>query len=486
MAGLFKIHPENGSTITCSLTNDDNETYIISTYDFKEAEREKVLYSEGLSGGKVNGIDYGDVEIDLRIIIAGDTWEEIAAAQRTLSRAFRDKDGGYIEFRPAEFDSSVMSTWYRYLRSSPPKSTGKNNKPVVSNYKLAQLFEYKVMIKAWATSDPDSLTHLGQTVQTSITDSLGISSSSLKGDISLLHAKITCHTATAIGANSSNNVIIAVSEVDNYTDPVPGLVEAEDGTPQTGYQCGTWSIVSNSSFSGGQYYELTNPDNTNSIAFDIFNDMNISSTHFGMFNVLFGYNINSSGGTWSTSIRISAWSDESIDITQSDSILAVNYDFHSVALPPFSAKEEMINNDTMSVNVYFDLTGGTPSTAEIDFDFLWFIPQDSIVAHISTYTVTDFGYNSDYHRYLIVSAVDGSAYITTDRVGGVDITERIEGGVSWKKGTPPESFIIDSDKNYNVAILPLEGTENQYTEGTTLLTFDMYCTFGTIYPFEVA
>ena len=160
MAGVFKIHPTGGSTITLdTLDSDLTLLYLLVSQDLKESEREKIIYSEGKFDGSVIDSSASIVTVEFELLINGDTLEEIAANIGTIKAAFFNLDGGYIEYRPVGYSASVLSTFYKYLRSAPPERINDDVviNPSSEDFALAQMFRFQIKIFSLATSDPDSL-----------------------------------------------------------------------------------------------------------------------------------------------------------------------------------------------------------------------------------------------------------------------------------------------------------------------------------------
>jgi len=483
MAGLFKIHPENGSTITCSLTNDDNETYIVPNYDFKEAEREKVLYSEGLSGGKVNGIDYGDVEADIQFIIAGDTWEEIAAAQRVLSQAFRDPDGGYIEFRPAEFSSSVMSTWYHYLQSGPPTAGGKNSKPVVSGYKLAEFYEYKVTIKAWATSDPNTY----ETIVSSTAITYGargsnyitVSDSSIKGDGVIPIIELD------LDGNVIGKLLIYQKRLIPGNPIAQDFFETNAAELNLGAVGGSWTVNVVDATATNNGYSRLDADSGHvqlHAAASTLSDVN--SDYFGKILIVAGMWIEGSGEWTARPYTTGAGTTEYANtISLTGTIKDAMHEASEMNYPPFNILEELSSSSTPTLaewvldnsgsNIGFSLTK-ISGTTQLSLDFIWLVNTSN--GWITSIEHPTGGNAVSGLSYLVIDSIKNTIYeeyryLTTRNLRKV-----------WKKvGMPYSDFVLNKGFDHRIRLLGLNtsGYDADDTGNVTLKGV-----YITIYPFD--
>lgn len=156
MAGVFNIIPKGGSTITCAFGDNESIDYNIVAADFNEAEREEVLYSKGKLGGSVAGINHGIVEITLLFAVGGTSENDAATNARTLNNALRNREGGLIEYRPREYDSTVTNTFYRYLKAGASRRISKKTLIPTERHVAGELHEFTVTTFAWATSNPNS------------------------------------------------------------------------------------------------------------------------------------------------------------------------------------------------------------------------------------------------------------------------------------------------------------------------------------------
>lgn len=188
MAGVFKIHPTNKSTIICDALDVERSTaYLLVIGEFNETEREKVLYSEGRLDGSVIWSESSLVDIELTMLIGGTTVEDAAQNMAVIQNAFSSGDGGYLEYRPIGFGTSIETTWYKYLKSAPPVQIDaeKVHQNLTPAYTFSNLYSFKVKIFALATSEPTVLQDIASGTIESFDGSpayLTIPESSIKGD----------------------------------------------------------------------------------------------------------------------------------------------------------------------------------------------------------------------------------------------------------------------------------------------------------------
>lgn len=223
MAGIFKIHPTNDATITMdTMDTRDTAAYCLASQDLKEPEREKILYSEDKFGGSVIGNTAGLVTVRFNIVINGNTLEEVAQNMATIRTALSNPDGGYIEYRPAGYSASTISTYYKYLKSSPPRVMLRQGEmgPSSSSYSLANLYSFDVKIFALATNNPDDAEDIiasGSCWTYTSGAELGymiVPESSIKGDGLLPIISVR----NASGSEAKEGVVIISSEIETGSE----------------------------------------------------------------------------------------------------------------------------------------------------------------------------------------------------------------------------------------------------------------------------
>jgi hypothetical protein len=209
--GVFNIHPKGLSSITCSLMETETVDYQVNPLkiDMNESARMEVIYAQAEMGGSVRKSRAGLVAIKFRMVIFGTTQATAIANARTVVQALTNPAGGYIEYRPVGLSATVMTTYYHYLQSRPPKLTksGAGLAEIVmekkGQFNTEQRYhvevDCEVMTKAWATSDPETpVTVVAATSITNHDDSgvgddnfIIVPSSSIKGDAVLPFIEVT-------------------------------------------------------------------------------------------------------------------------------------------------------------------------------------------------------------------------------------------------------------------------------------------------------
>jgi hypothetical protein len=261
--GVFNIHPKGLSSITCSLMETETVDYQVNPtkIDMNESARVEIIYAQGEMGGSVRKSRAGLVPIKFKMVVFGSTQATAMANARTIVQALTNHDGGYIEYRPVDLSASVMSTYYHYLQSKPPKLTkgGVALAAATMATRMGQRgrdqeygiqIDCEVMTKAWATSDPESPIEIVSATEIVGHDDAAddnyvvVPSSSIKGD-----ALFPIITVEPLGTSEDFDKIFLYSrsmKVGANTNL--DWIEAEDFIPLHG---GT--VVPDADASGGNY-----------------------------------------------------------------------------------------------------------------------------------------------------------------------------------------------------------------------------------------
>lgn len=231
MTGYFGIRPRDETVTELGvLDNIGTSAYCLVSQDLKESEREKILYSEGGRGGSLAGKRYGLITVTFNILVNGNTADEVDQNMGVIHTLLFDASGGHILYVPVGYSSSVMKTYYEYLRSSPPSVILLKGEmqPSNANYSLASLYKFDVKVFALATSNPYTLDtiHAASQMNTFI-DQTGVAAisippSSMKGDGIIPEIRLFISVA-----NTINDIII-------------NLYDVEDGVA-VGYDLYDWS-----------------------------------------------------------------------------------------------------------------------------------------------------------------------------------------------------------------------------------------------------
>ena len=126
---VIKPRASHLSDITIGLLNGGpykgTSDYIcpLQTLDFNEELRRQIIYGQAPpgEGGRVI-VDFGPlVPVMFGLIIKTTTREDMIAAYDTLQAALVDPEGGTIQYKPEDLAAGVLSTYYHYLQSAPPR-----------------------------------------------------------------------------------------------------------------------------------------------------------------------------------------------------------------------------------------------------------------------------------------------------------------------------------------------------------------------------
>ncbi len=217
MAGLFKIRPVDKSTITLDvLDNIGTSEYLLMSQDLKEADREKVLYSEGEIDGSVIGSKMSIIDATFVILVNGTSESNVVENMRALQAAFSTSKGGYVEYRPVGYEDAILTTWYKFLKSPPPRRLDDSviQQASNSNFSLSVSYEFTVKIFALATSEPSqtlAIIESGTVYTYTQSAELGyliLDESDIKGD-----GLLPLITFEGANANSRSAAIVAFYEM---------------------------------------------------------------------------------------------------------------------------------------------------------------------------------------------------------------------------------------------------------------------------------
>lgn len=231
--GIFTVHPKNQAPVTCSMMEDESVNYQVwpSSIDFNYGERMKVAYAETNAGGAVRASKSGLVSVKFSVYVFGSSQANALANLGTLQRAFTNGDG-YIQYRPIGLDSA-MSTYYHFLKSSPP-SLPRGDVNLIDAYQDSRfgqfkrdsaayvvLAEFEVMTKAWGTSDPDAPVTaveatdiINQDDGESNINYITLEASSIKGDGLIPIVKISGDVSAATGPHYTTRLFLHMKRVE--------------------------------------------------------------------------------------------------------------------------------------------------------------------------------------------------------------------------------------------------------------------------------
>lgn len=481
MAGVFNIIPKNGSTITCAFGDNENIAYNIVAADFNEAEREEVLYSKGKLGGSVAGINHGIVEITLLFAVGGTSENDAAANARTLNDALRNREGGLIEYRPREYDSTVTNTFYRYLKTGASRRISKKTLIPTERHVTGELHEFTVTTFAWATSDPDNFeTILAETRIYNHDDAghdnyVDILGSDIKGDVFF---PIIEYQADA-GALWSNSLIVHKRPMRVGAHTNLDWREAEDLAWPTG------NTIADAAVSNGEYVDFgTFPEESGGEPLNGWDSTymgNISPivcvrrTGTGIFSIEFSLFKSGTETLQTVALDTSTWS--------TFSSWGILYQFAELLIPPYKIQQHITDTSSPTVASYtsqlqwkidIDKVSGT---GNMWFDWLLLARSDDWI------NVFDSG-----PAFLESKGIKGTNSLEIDSISGTSYLKTHASGImlfSWlSKGSPVSSLLFRASEDSRIRFIAPGGV----TASTYSALFEALVTItgvhATIYPFE--
>ena len=353
---VFIIHPDGLDDVVCTLQEDmDNPFHVITgKINTHDAERAKVTYAEGETGGSARRVTHGLAGFDFQAQVLGGTAEEAGANAGILRRALTNPGGGTIEYKPRGRDSHVMNTFYRYLPSPSPELVGKSNRTTEymqrvtkarsSDSVFENTYQCKVKTLARATSDPDDVLEIlieeivGSYASAAPDNLVVVPPTAVMGDAIVPIVKVRVDPSYASPQSSVGSLL--VYKRDAISDENHGLEWMEAELSQSTYRA-TWSSSTHAGGSGSTGGYLYRTD-LGYLLFDMHTGMDMSYAGKVTPIVLGGSN----GGTWTFRLRWRRWAsggliDQSIaEIGESDvrgSIHDANY-FEEVDFPPFPVR----------------------------------------------------------------------------------------------------------------------------------------------------
>lgn len=476
MAGIFIIHPRFGTDVTCTIDDTGASgltNYVVYSVDWNETEREEVVYGEDSAYAGVSNVINRLVPATIRIAVLSTSYEGIATNLRTLMNAFRNPQGGTIEYRPRAFGTTIRRTFYHYLRSGPPVKVSGDLPAFDLNQGnlLAELYEFKVQIKPWATSDPASpVTLLGATTiqnryqSGSAVNYVTISAATIIGDVAFPIVTITRTDS------SGDPVGVCIMNARSF-ETVENHSEWHEGESLTG----SGSTQSVAGTSGGQVRRIIG---NGTLAMD-FGTRRLDSSYLGKAVLVVGltadvntlFNItNSLGGATQL-----GWTPNSKYIACHDGIvISAPVDVPTIVVPK-SAVEADIDNifDAGSLILNF----GNASDP-IDLDWVALMKADQWLATMHSLDTASAS-NLAQNARLIIDTFSGRLH-NTNSSGTIQST--------WnKKGSPLFDLILpkkNTTLNFIFGVSPdSNGDATVYNPANTFsITITGF--HGTIYPFS--
>lgn len=490
MTSVFTIHPKNGTDVVCTLGDTDGVPYVVIDADFNESEREQVAYSQGGEGGVLQSVSRKTVGISITVAMLGVDEATVAARVRTISQAFRWTEGGTIEFKPTAYPSTTLHTYYHYLRSEPPVKVAGKAARVSGEYKYGEIFRFDVQIKAWATSDPDTLltlvpeTTINNRNDASGTNYLSALSSNIKGDAFIPHVKM----AAGVTAFHATKLHLHIVEVDiGVTDPndtwETNDFNAESGETNQADATAWGGILKRSS---GSTLSIFEP-----VGFD-FSNVTWKKHNFGKVSFILRAKTGDTTTTWeikfhlikallrSTVLELS--STGIIEISSSDASNWSVFDTPMLDLPPYDIPDRLSDSSNPTIGDFatedmnIRITGTrTAGTGVLDLDAFMICVADKFLARYDVASGVGGG-NSP----VITSAVENASY-RADAWGA----HRHSHLAAWNKSGPPLSdMLMRKGKDYILRVIA-DSTDFGFSE-TENIILEVCGLHATIRPFEVA
>lgn len=164
----LQINPTGRTQLTMGLAGsepyDDTTPYIVplQTLKLNEDQRWQIVYDQATSGegGRAIGERGPLVPLSFWVVIKEDTREDLVDAYNSLQTALLNKKGGTIAYKPENLGDSVLTTYYHYVQSGPPRVVDREGNrwdaPAKSDGMYTLVVEVEFLTQAIATSDPDS------------------------------------------------------------------------------------------------------------------------------------------------------------------------------------------------------------------------------------------------------------------------------------------------------------------------------------------
>jgi len=468
MAGLFIIRPKAGANITCYLTPTDGAVYTVLNYDWAEQERQETAFSDENPFSPATIVDKV-ANASLRFLISGDTPAEIAANRRALTQALNQD--GYIEFRPHDFPSNVISTWYWYRPSGNPRRLTWESKGDTPGLDFGDIYQFSLPILTWATSDPEDyvLIKTGG-VSNSVTNYLDVVPADFDhGDVTFPKVVYngTGHVSNKEGLIITKQVI-GVSEDFFY-------IEGED----LQYLSGT--DVVDAAASGGEYGRTNTSDDADipHVAISYMKEESIGK-HF----VIACLKVES-GGDYDIDFYTKGGNDDIYERTGLKSIThtdwRLHFDWESLSFPPFPVPQHFRENVGVDffnaladpVTIWMGITNNSPGAEYLHIDLLIFEPLDWVISIIEDAAAAPIT------GKFVVFARDGVAY---KAASGDDTL--LKAGVKIV-GSPITSLMLKNNESSRFRFMYYEGDNKVYSANDSGTAF-VYGVYGTIYPFETS
>ena len=483
MAGIFTIKPRYRSDIVCTLGESTTVKYMVtqSRINWNEQDRVKIAYASGGNGGFASGEQRGLSQASFEMVIFGDDLADAMSGLRTVTQALTSEWGGYIQYRPRGLASGVLSTYYHYLQSPPPAIQGQGN---VSDFgpnivqagrthKYAIRCQCAVMIKAWATSDPETLVSIvTETAMQNRDDGtydnfVIVPDSSIKGDAIIPVVKITLDPGTA-----ANSVIVHKRRMIVGSNTNLDYIEAEDATSTTEFSSGA-----DVACSGGNC--LTSTD-ANAQFWKSFTAIGFDSTYLGNISILACVYI-PTGSTYTIEAGISADGSSYLSSKERVSLAGTStwklLQFGGISLPPSALVERFTDDTTIEIGPWATKNIGlladfsrTAGSGECKVDFFVLAKEGEFLG-----TFTSFDGNTVGAYGIFIDAVSDVFWV--DSLSDSIINSFV------LQGRSADQLIMGAGFDYRLRFFSHLLSSDLIVQGESNAA-TIYGIYGTIFPFE--
>jgi hypothetical protein len=311
------IHPTGLADVTMNLDCDGDFIVPAQTVNFNEHLRRQVVYGDFArgDGGEAISDKTPLVPVTWNVSIRGTTKEDLISSYNTLERALTNRKGGTIEFKPDGVGAGVLSTFFHYVQSSPPKRVARPGNrwddDMVSSNEYTMYVEVEFKTQPAATSDPDNpttLTELADTLENWSDDSpaqdntVTISASNLKGS---LPALVRFMARPGSGQYLGRLIVFRRDSGECTLANFVSVYEAEDASEI--YPSVAWSSVADANRGDGAYMKCSPPIAGNGVAQGLQFTISNPGDHKGrlaVFGVCYDDNYADGAGVWTHQVKL--------------------------------------------------------------------------------------------------------------------------------------------------------------------------------------
>jgi len=313
------IHPNGASDLTMGLAASEpyagSTPYIVplQTLDFNEEARWQIVYDQAPpgEGGEAVG-EYGPlVGVGFQVVIKENTRAEMVSAYNALQGALRNRSGGTIEYKPDGIGAGVLSTFYHYVRSRPPRLLdvpGNRWDAAPKGDGMYTLYvEVEFLTQPIATSDPDSpatISALTATIQNWVdaspaqTNRVTIDADDLKGTMPAL-VRILAQP----GSGQYLGRLIVFKRDEGTLANFVNVYEAEDASAI--YPSVAWTEIADTDRGDGAYMRCLPNTDANGVEQGLRFTIANPGDHEGRFAVFgVGYDDAAAEGVWTHQAKV--------------------------------------------------------------------------------------------------------------------------------------------------------------------------------------